>query len=450
MTLSTTQGMDSSEDRVRLLMKETIEFLRSHAFIFNFSNIKMVKDKILDQVPSDWKNFMKTTDLLTFKECFYEGSSVATSSLAPQTFVTFVRERNRLMDLVDRETLESSQESDDLHNNPKLTKGMCPKKHHEVSRMTRFLASRRSSSGPDVVVDVGSGLGYLGRSLTQAGFRVVGLERDSGHSENARKRTSTKSEDHLHQMETLTLDVVDSEESRRHLDEMISSIADDYWTVGLHACGDLTPAILKWFIQSKSTSLFLVSCCYHKMTQRAFPMSDYCKQNVQKDDPLRSHFALRLASQEHFQKWVQTSVTDHDKRSRYLGYRCLLEAMEGVSGVKKVRRRALRKGQMETFQDFIDNALERFDFELSGDGEESESKLKIRRELQSLYEQNEPDFLLFEMITGLQAFLQQLLEIVVLLDRKLFLCENGISAQVVQTFDPLISPRCFSTQCTKL
>ena len=98
---------------------------------------------------------MKTTDLLTFKECFYEGSNVATSSLAPQTFVTFVRERNRLMDLVDRETLESSQESDDLHNNPKLTKGMCPKKHHEVSRMTRFLASRRSSSGPDVVVDVG-------------------------------------------------------------------------------------------------------------------------------------------------------------------------------------------------------------------------------------------------------------------------------------------------------
>ena len=116
---------------------------------------------------------MKTTDLLTFKECFYEGSSVATSSLAPQTFVTFVRERNRLLDLVDRETLESSQENDDLHNNPKLTKGMCPKKHHEVSRMTRFLASRRtSSSGPDVVVDVGSGLGYLGRSLTQAGFRL--------------------------------------------------------------------------------------------------------------------------------------------------------------------------------------------------------------------------------------------------------------------------------------
>ena len=55
--------------------------------------------------------------------------------------------------------------------------------------------------------------------------RVVGLERDSGHSENARKRTSTKSEDHLHQMETLTLDVLDSGESRCQLDEMISSIA---------------------------------------------------------------------------------------------------------------------------------------------------------------------------------------------------------------------------------
>jgi len=105
---------------------------------------------------------------------------------------------------------------------------------------------------------------------------------------------------------------------------------------------------------------------------------------------------------------------------------------------------------METFQDFINNALERFDFELSGDGEESDSELEIRRELLSLYKHNEPDFLVFEMITGLQAFLQKLLEIVVLFDRKLFLSENGIGAQVVQTFDPLISPRCFSTQCTKM
>ena len=91
--------------------------------------------------------------------------------MAPQTFVTFVKERNRLMELVERQTIDLSQENDDLLNSPKPTKGMCPKKHHEVSRMTRFLASRRSSSGADVVVDVGSGLGYLGRSLTQAGFR---------------------------------------------------------------------------------------------------------------------------------------------------------------------------------------------------------------------------------------------------------------------------------------
>ena len=33
-------------------------------------------------------------------------------------------------------------------------------------------------------------LHFLGRSLNDVGFRVIGLERDKGHNQNAKKRTS--------------------------------------------------------------------------------------------------------------------------------------------------------------------------------------------------------------------------------------------------------------------
>ena len=54
--------------------------------------------------------------------------------------------------------------------------------------------------------------------------------------------------------ENLVIDVEDSEASREELNRVIGQHLSDcfvskYWTVALHACGDLSPAILKWFTQ---------------------------------------------------------------------------------------------------------------------------------------------------------------------------------------------------------
>ena len=81
---------------------------------------------------------------------------------------------------------------------------------------------------------------------------------------------------------------------------------------GLHACGDLSSATLKWFVSNSSlVGLSLVSCCYHKMIH--FPTSktfEHCifgtKEGLASNELsdrfscLRSPFALRLASQEPF------------------------------------------------------------------------------------------------------------------------------------------------------
>ena len=107
--------------------------------------------------------------------------------------------------------------------------------------------------------------------------------------------------------------------SKKHSPEGISEHVDrieqnlnQAVITGLHACGDLSSATLKWFVSNSSlVGLSLVSCCYHKMVH--FPMSktyENCIFGIKKDvasneliekfSCLRSPFALRLASQEPF------------------------------------------------------------------------------------------------------------------------------------------------------
>ena len=250
---------------------------------------------------------------------------------------------------------------------------------------------------------------------------VHGLERDQGCSKTADKRSSN--------VKNSVFSLYDDPDSRTELDNIITF--RDFSTVSLHACGDLSPAILKWFTQSRSKSLFLVSCCYHKMT--TFPMS---LRNLKPS--LASHFALRLACQEPFERWLSFTEKEHSQRSKYLGFRSLIDAME--SRAVKVKRKALRKSQMNDFEDFVNNCIDRFDF---GDV----STETIRDELKRLYSENESNFMLFELIVGLQGFLQILLEYLLVLDRKKYLLEEGFEPEIIRLFDPMLSPRCFVIYC---
>ena len=180
------------------------------------------------------------------------------------------------------------------------------------------------------------------------------------------------------------------------------------------------------------------------MTQ--FPMSAKLKDMLVNNHEVTSHYALRLACQEHFEKWL--NAEDHSQRSNYLGFRCLLEALENVASVKKVKRRAMRKSQMDTFEDFLEHVMDRFEFvaaAAAADGSEAD----IRGQVHKLYMKHQPDFGTLELVVGLQAFLQELLEYLVLFDRVFYLSENGLCSEMVRLFDPLVSPRCYALLCQK-
>lgn len=179
---------------------------------------------------------------------------------------------------------------------------MSPKKLHEVERLSRLIrtiAHYQSSNSPDMkIVDVGSGQGYLSRELAYSkdsagrdgAFHILALESDEGQLQGARRREeATKTDANLHtgSVTYKTLFISDTERLADVVGEWLNQTRDvpaegttsrctdsaPVIITGLHACGSLTPTVLRAFTTLSSrprrkpqwcaSSLALVGCCYN-------------------------------------------------------------------------------------------------------------------------------------------------------------------------------------------
>ena len=239
-----------------------------------------------------------------------------------------------------------------------IQRGMSPKKKHEVQNFGHFIKEKFDSvlSGTEnFIIDIGSGLGYLDQFLWYLyDYRIIGIESCSNHGQAADKRNTflTRSEDHNsinRKPRQIICSLENTEESIRNLSKEIdahrvSKPKGDYQfpqlmvasqhnyqhkytsavdtgvavLVGLHACGDLSSATLNLFSSNPSIyEICLISCCYHKMKQ--FPISKFyqncCVEIKVPAEPkdqspprdyscITSSYALRLASQEPFSRYV--------------------------------------------------------------------------------------------------------------------------------------------------
>lgn len=152
--------------------------------------------------------------------------------------------------------------------------------------------------------------------------------------------------------------------------------------LGLHACADLSPIIIKVFRDCvEASSLVLLSCCYHKMNLRPktsdkpvsddeqeslpkssdnskipecstdgdlsqkreemipeesdflnFPMSQSLQKVFRQNKFQMSVYGLRLGAQKSGQDWRTETLEDHEYHMRNVAYRGILEAacVEGI------------------------------------------------------------------------------------------------------------------------
>lgn len=191
------------------------------------------------------------------------------------------------------------------------TKKQKTKKQHEIERMLPFVRDLCVKHNCKYVIDIGSGLGYLGRLLTDScpDLTVIAIEkRTEFNSESSKRNNQTNRIINM----SYTID------ANSHLDliDQIRTLINEttgelnMGLISLHSCGDLTPNMLKIFCENRNELKFMAafSCCYQAMQPNSttelqsekkqfynFPMSKCLKEN--NDDFNLGLFGLRLACQ---------------------------------------------------------------------------------------------------------------------------------------------------------
>jgi hypothetical protein len=216
---------------------------------------------------------------------------------------------------------------------------MSPKKAHEVSRMASYVYHRLQSAplrGTRYIVDVGAGQGYLSRALQSLGLHVLALDASAHQTtgaekwQNGRRNKGRKGQAQLRaNVDAPMLSGVDGFITHKtvHITpETLLSAVDDWISestdadgsetlssrgqrpsvlfVGLHACGSLTPDILRAVLAARadpSVSLqrkwtmagaIVVGCCYNLMSPSGMALTcdDYSLRHR------LTHLSQRLSS----------------------------------------------------------------------------------------------------------------------------------------------------------
>ena len=172
-----------------------IQFLQDYSWIYNFKVTNLLSDNIIDTIPHQWKLFLNSLNIKTFNEVFIEQQNE--NSKIPEIILKFLNEYNSLK--ISFQTYKSHGPDSFISISDK--RGIGDKKVHEVSNFSNFLSSQITG---EHIIDVGSGLGYLGEQLTRKGFSVTGLECSKNHisrAESRKKKTSA------HTFETLQINI---------------------------------------------------------------------------------------------------------------------------------------------------------------------------------------------------------------------------------------------------
>ncbi|KAJ7465308.1 methyltransferase domain-containing protein [Mycena latifolia] len=180
------------------------------------------------------------------------------------------------------------------------SRGMSPKKAHEVTQSVAYISNLFQSLGIDPrgvrIVDIGAGQGYLTRALQSHLGTTHLLALDSSEIQT---RGAQRWEERTGIVGSITQKTIHITPATLcdSIDEWIKNTSSQIETesgpapvllVALHACGSLTPDILRtFFIQRAAATarqdrplwapiaMIAVGCCYNLLAPQDFPLSEF-------------------------------------------------------------------------------------------------------------------------------------------------------------------------------
>ncbi|XP_059173577.1 methyltransferase-like protein 25B isoform X2 [Physella acuta] len=361
------------------------------------------------------------------------------------------------------------------------------KKQHEISKLGQVINLLSHACVSRNVVDVGAGLGHLSRLLTfQYSLKVTTIEAVDDHAPKAkaydRELKADVSKIEIKRIkESLSISkpihnlrleeknsMTNKEPTERELKEfpnhvtcqvnpeieasMFLEVINQSWgggnsfvLAGLHACGDLTPTILRVFTEcSSAKGLASVACCYMKLSSHSnnlktdvFPMSHFVRKLAYHQ---LSYVARELAC--HFSDAYHRRLKENSPHLKIHSYRAALQfLLKTISPEFKngEARFVSKKGAQGSFTQYALENLKKIG--INSDRVPSE----LMQHCMSLTE----GWRRVVAFYILRLSLAPIVESFILLDRVMFLQEKGINSVLVPIFDCAVSPRNFALLAIK-
>ncbi|KAK1569458.1 methyltransferase domain-containing protein [Colletotrichum navitas] len=320
-----------------------------------------------------------------------------------------------------------------------LTGRMKTKKIAEVSTAAAYIQRVCQANGITHVVDMGSGQGYLSVSLAFLfpDLRVLAIDGSAAQIE-ASEAAAASLEIPGHRIRHM----------RRYIDgtaPLAAEIAawaggEKCMLVGLHACGNLSEHMLKYFATVPLiTHLGAVGCCYNHIVPRsaACPAGFPVSERMRNRDVTLSATALMTGCQAP-NNWERPDLSKEESEySKRRFYRALLEKILFDKGVELDKENrpvwGVRKGDMASFAKFTRRAIAYLGIDgcMITDDELMSYEVRYRDHNARI-----------AILWTLSVLCCKVVESVIAFDRYCFLTENGgEDVEVLPIFDYKVSPR---------
>lgn len=300
-----------------------------------------------------------------------------------------------------------------------------PKKQHEIKKLAPHIHHLYKKNHIEDVIDIGGGIGLLAQTLNNyfqlnvtsidmnSDFQKTGIERNLKNAKNPDNRVKYKN-----------LTISPGTEFSKLLEKKVLP-------VGLHTCGKLALDLIKISSLNRVPALVNFGCCYHTLDQSADlqNLSDF----AQKNNPLwMNKFALTLSCRAH----RKMDEKDYDLKLKVKLYRYAIHILlHDHYGIKELVTLGNSSPKLydESFGVYVLEQLRRIGI----------TPKHTTQELNAFFKNPDLQILIERMLAAglIRNALGRVLELYVLLDRAIYLEEQGYKVEVQEFFDEELSPR---------
>ncbi|XP_077966992.1 methyltransferase-like protein 25B [Styela clava] len=449
-------------------LNNLLQIYNQFKFLTDSYIIEFFIEKHWMKLPLRWREILDRMSPSGFaKEVFVSSSCVST--VLPLSLIAF---KACCLKLSLSRSYNTEQDTGEFcHSNPSqnkllkhiFRKHVNPKKQHEIRKLSKIITDVASKAKVSKVADIGSGQGHLSRLLAIGhGFDITSIESDEKNVDKAKqfdveciKQVLKDNPNHYQTLPNHVLHHIDpfiSEDSffRLFISEPNTSNDPHILLSGLHACGDLSSTMIHSYVESeKITALVSVACCYMKLTQDVKRCSVMSNQIESKSGYPLSKFVqcikdhnlsyksreISCHANEVFAQRLQTNC-DHLKIHCY---RAVLEHIlrQKHADMIRIGVQISKKAYLKTFQEYLDLSCAKLSL--------SPISIANNIEVSSMLS----DWGKVVLYYGLCLMLAPIIESIILLDRAVYLFENGLDSSIPCIFNPELSPRCFALISTK-